>query len=198
MRTAAILLAISTLATPVYAQSAESQDHSAHHPAAEAAAVPIESGAATAEAPSTPGAPARSAASGAMNCSMMPEMMQSMMRGMMQGMRGSGSAGMGPGMGSGMGGAMAGGQMQPADQSLSAITYRAIAQRTVSAIRVAPAKGDAEFLRLAAVLEEALADAAKAAAAFSDSPEVRQKAQQMVAAHQDDLRALRALLDARK
>jgi hypothetical protein len=107
-------------------------------------------------------------------------------------------AGMGSGIMSGMGSASATGQMQPADQSLPAITYRAIARRTVSSIMAVPGKGDAEFLRLAAVLEEALADAAKVAAAFSESPEVRQKAQQLATTHMDDLWALRALLDAKK
>lgn len=89
------------------------------------------------------------------------------------------------GMGGGTPAAMAG-------QSLTAITYRAIAQRTVASLQANSAKGDAEFVRLATALEEALVDAAKVAAALASDPETRNKAQQIVTAHEGELVRLRS------
>jgi hypothetical protein len=191
MRIAAILLTIGALSAPAY-----SQDHSAHHPAGEAAAAPSTDGAASQPVSPVPSVRAEggAGASTAMGCPMMSDMMQSMMKGMAGGSAAAGTgmpAGMG--VGSGMGGMGPGGARAAAsDQSLSGITYRAIAQRAVAALQASPARNDAEFARLAVALEEALADAAKAAAAFSDDPETRRRAQQLAASHQDGLQALRA------
>ncbi|PSC02410.1 hypothetical protein SLNSH_24240 [Alsobacter soli] len=191
MRIAAILLTIGALAAPAYAQTGDAQDHSAHHPA-EAAPAPSADAVAPQPAPSVR-AEGSAGASAAMGCPMMPEMMQSMMQGMAAGSAQAG-AGMPSGMGSGMGSGMAAGGARAAafDQSLAGITYRAIAQRAVAALQASPARQDAEFARLAVALEEALADAAKTAAAFSDDPDTRRRAQQLAASHQDDLQALRA------
>lgn len=193
MRFAAILLTLTALSGPAFAQTSETQDHSAHHPPDVTGTSPSPSVDGTGSPTPKPAVSDRAAGSAAgMNCPMMPEMMQAMMKGMMQGMASGSGGAMAAGGTMAMGGMGGGTPAVMADQSLTAITYRAIAQRTVASLQANSAKGDAEFVRLATALDEALVDAAKVAAALSSDPEARNKAQQIVTAHEGELVRLRS------
>jgi hypothetical protein len=199
MRPVFAFLALLAISTPVFSQSqANDQDHTAHHPAT----VDNGNSTPTASAPAGSGAVGSKAApqstvapSG--GCAMMPDMMQSMMKGMMQGMVASGQGMVGQQammadagrMAQSSSGAMAG--AVNGDTSIAALTQRALIERTRNALSANTGGGDADFVRLAVVLQEALVDVAKAASAFGVSAETRQKAQAFTTTNEAELTVLK-------
>jgi hypothetical protein len=209
MRASLAFLVLVSMSFPVFAQAqADDQDHSAHHPpGVEGTVAPV------VVPPINPAGTVNLVTSSSGGCSMMPDMMQSMMKGMMQGMMNSREAAMGSGQGmssspamsrmaeknsAAMSGQNSAVSSKSADLSLVAITQHALIERTKNALSVQENVGDAEFARITVVLQDALVDVAKAAAAFGNTPETRQRAQAIVAKSETELISLRAWADTLK